>query len=306
MSVLTKIQESLSLKTSISLAAPMLVLIALAAVFLTYYQTNMMEDLTLEKARVAAQLGARMYGEKLDEAIDLGVLTVQDVFDRDYTPIEGYDFGEYPRYHTRYDFYTDHAVIRMQDEFLENPDFVFALGQDQRGYIPTHNSRYQKPITGDPAADLTRNRTKRIFDDPVGLAASKNTEEAVLVQEYQRDTGVTMWDVSAPIYVKGKHWGGFRLAVSMERVASRAQDLLLLLAAVFLLFAGSTVGAIIFIMNRAMKPVVELTDAANQISLGEGLDSPIHPASADEIGRLARSIDRLRISMRAAMGRLGE
>ena len=28
---------------------------------------------------------------------------------------------------------------------------------------------------------------------------------------YKRDTGEIMHDLSAPIYVKGKHWGGFRI-----------------------------------------------------------------------------------------------
>ena len=305
MSVMNKVKESLSLKTSISLAIPMLVLIVLAAIYLTNSQMDTMEELTLDKARVAAKLGARVYGEKLDAAIDLGVLTVQEVFSDDYQVIEGYDWGDTPRYHSKFDSYTDHAVLRMQDEFLENPDFVFAIGQDERGYIPTHNSRYQQQLTGDPEKDLAGNRTKRIFTDPVAVAVSENTE-SILVQEYNQDTAARLWDVSSPVYVKGKHWGAFRLAVSMERVAEKTQDLLYLLSGVFLIFAVATVAAIMAIMNRAMKPVVQLTASANQISLGEGLETPIEPATVDEIGRLARAIDRLRISMRAAMGRLGE
>jgi len=31
------------------------------------------------------------------------------------------------------------------------------------------------------------------------------------VQTYKRDTGEVMHDLSVPIYVDGKHWGGFRI-----------------------------------------------------------------------------------------------
>ncbi|MFX6035700.1 hypothetical protein ABTE74_20175, partial [Acinetobacter baumannii] len=32
-----------------------------------------------------------------------------------------------------------------------------------------------------------------------------------LLQTYKRDTGEVMHDLSVPIYVNGKHWGGFRV-----------------------------------------------------------------------------------------------
>lgn len=249
MRLLERIQESLSLRVAVYLAIPLLILTAVAAIYLTLHQSGMMRDLTLEKARVAAQVGARFYGLALDDAIDDGVLTVQDVFDRDYVVIEGYDWGQHPKYHTRYDFYTDNAVLLFQDEFLKHPDFVFAVGQDVNGYVPTHNSIYQKRVTGNLEIDLVANRSKRIFDDEVGLAAGKNKEPS-LTQVYKRDTGKSTWDVSSPIYVKGKHWGGFRLAVSMERVVQRQRSLLLLLGLTFAVLALTSVGAIFFLTDR--------------------------------------------------------
>ncbi len=33
----------------------------------------------------------------------------------------------------------------------------------------------------------------------------------VLVQTYRRDTGEVMHDLSVPIHLKGRHWGGFRM-----------------------------------------------------------------------------------------------
>jgi len=51
------------------------------------------------------------------------------------------------------------------------------------------------------------------------------------------------------------------------------------------------------------KPIVELTEAANRISLGE-LDVPITVASKDEIGTLGEALDRMRISLKQAIERL--
>lgn len=305
MSVVDTIRESLGIKITLKLAVLMIGLTAAAATAITVRQTQTMEDLTLEKARVAATIGARQYGDFFDNAIDGGQLTVADVFDRDYVEIKGYDFGGKPKYHTRYDAFTDRGILVFQDKFLDHRDFLFAVGVDENGYLPTHNTRFQKPVTGDAAQDLSGNRTKRKFDDPVGIAAARNTEPS-LVQVYQRDTGETMWDVSAPIFVKGKHWGGFRVAVSMQRISERMMALLGTLVAAFGLFAVVTLTAMYLVVRGAMKPVVALTEAARRIGVGEDLDTPIKSGEVDEIGKLTRSIDRLRLSMKAAMARLGE
>ncbi len=305
MSIVNAVRSSLSAKVSVTLAAVLLALTALAAVFITVQQTRIMEELTLEKARVAAALGARQYGDVLDAEIDGGALTVADVFDRRYEEIKGYSWGQHPKFHTRYDSIIEPAVLVFEDKFLEYDDFVFAVGVDENGYLPVHNTRYQQPLTGDFEKDLVGNRTKRMFDDAVGLVAAKNLEPSRL-QVYRRDTGEMMWDVSSPIYVKGKHWGGFRVGVSMERIAERKRGLLWALLGVFQVFAVVTIGTMYVVVRRAMKPVVALTHAADQISLGEGLETPIKPQSADEIGQLTKAIDRLRKSMHAAMSRLGQ
>jgi methyl-accepting chemotaxis protein len=58
-------------------------------------------------------------------------------------------------------------------------------------------------------------RNRRMFDDRVGLKAGRNTEP-FLLQVYRRDMGggefVLMKDLSAPLWVGGRHWGGLRLA----------------------------------------------------------------------------------------------
>jgi HAMP domain-containing protein len=299
------IKNSLSLKVSLTLAVVTLVLTTAVAFFITSRQTRAMEELTLNKGKLAAALGAQTYSAMLEDAIDNGYLTVDEVFDTRYEPIKGYDFAGKAKYHTRFDFYTDRVVLKFQDRFLESQDFVYAVGSDLNGYVPTHNTAYQRPLTGDATQDRLGNRTKRIFNDPVELAAASNREPS-LVQRYQAEDGPTLWDVSSPILVKGKHWGGFRVGVSALEIANHKGELVAALAATFTVLGLFTVGLIFLMIKRAMRPLEALATTAARISVGDGLEIPISPSSPDEVGRMAKALDRLRASLKAAMARLGE
>jgi methyl-accepting chemotaxis protein len=57
---------------------------------------------------------------------------------------------------------------------------------------------------------IINNRTKRIFNDPTGIHCGSHAE-SFLLQTYKRDTGEILHVLSVPIYVNGKHWGGFRI-----------------------------------------------------------------------------------------------
>ncbi len=148
----------------------------------------------------------------LREAIVSGRFTETGIFDDQYVPIPG---TSPQKYHTNYDTYLDETILEIEDEFLHKDDqVVFAVLVDRNGYLPTHNSKYTQPLTGDPEKDKAGNRTKRLFNDQVGLAAARNEKE-LLVQVYFRDTGEKIWDISAPVYVSGRHWGAFRIGYSM-------------------------------------------------------------------------------------------
>jgi HAMP domain-containing protein len=305
MSIFSVIRKSLAARVALMLAVVVLVLTGIATVVITVQQRQKLEEATLEKARLAAIIGAQQYGDLLETSIDSGALTVTDLFDRNYVLIKGYDWGKSPKYHSRFDSVTDRLVPKLLDKILENgQDFVFAIGIDDNGYIPTHNSKFSQPVTGNPEKDLVGNRSKRIANYGEGLAAAKNLEPSLL-QVYKRNTGETMWDVSSPIFVKGKHWGAIRVGISMERIAAAQRALAFTLIAVFAVFFAVTIGVMYAVLRRAMQPVVQLTAAAEQISLGEALETPIKSTSIDEIGMLTKAVDRLRSSMKAAMSRLG-
>ena len=304
MSTFSVIRKSLAAQVALMLAAVVLALTVIAAVVITVQQKRQMAEATLEKARVATAIGARQYGDLLESAIDSGALSVTDLFDRNYVLIKGYEWGKSPKYHSRFDSVTDRLVPKLLDQYLDDKDFVFAIGVDDGGYIPTHNSKFSQPVTGVPEKDLIGNRSKRIANYGEGLAAAKNLEPSLL-QVYKRNTGETMWDVSSPIFVKGKHWGALRVGVSMERIDAAQRALVFTLVGIFALFFVLTTGTMYIVLRRAMQPVVELTEKAEQISLGEALETPIKSTSIDEIGMLTKAVDRLRSSMKAAMSRLG-
>ncbi|MDX9698872.1 MAG: methyl-accepting chemotaxis protein [Rhodocyclaceae bacterium] len=144
----------------------------------------------------------------LESAIRSGQITEEALFDRNYRPIASTDPQ---KYNTRFDALTDRLFPAVQEAVLETDEhLVYAIGCDQRGYVPTHNKRFSQALTGDRAHDFVHNRTKRIFDDPVGRQCGAH-ELPFLIQTYRRDTGEIMHDISAPIHVNGRHWGGFRI-----------------------------------------------------------------------------------------------
>lgn len=305
--MLEAIKRRLSLKVSIVLAVITIPPMIAAAYLITAREAANLEQLAINSGKVAALAGAEMYGTALELGIDSGAITVGDLFEYKYEEIKGFDFGDSPRFHSKYDFYTDRVVLGFQDKILESsPDFLYAVGGDMNGYTPTHNGKFQKPLTGDRTKDPVGNRTKRKFWTEMHQNAAKNLVPT-LVQPYTRvDTGEKAWDVSSPIFVKGRHFGAFRVAVSLDSIAAHRRTLLYQLGVVFGFLAIVTIVFIFLMLRRSMRPLEHLATLASQISTGEGLDQPIKPTTSDEIGQMAKSLNRLRASLQAAMGRLGE
>ena len=152
-------------------------------------------------------------GRVLEQAVASGRIRPEDLFDRNYVPIPN---TRPQKYTTKFDALTDELFPPIQEPILDaNKEVVYAGAVDVNGYFPTHNKRYAQPLTGDEKKDLVGNRTKRIFDDPVGKRCVSH-EQPFLLQTYRRDTGEIMHDLSVPIYVQGRRWGAFRLGYRTE------------------------------------------------------------------------------------------
>ncbi len=300
------IKRKLSIKVSIFLAVITIPPMIAAAYLISSTQGAQLEKLTLESGTVAAMTGAKMYGMSLDAGIDAGFFTIGDLMNPTYEEIKGFDWGDNERFHTRYDAYCDRMIKMVQDKILDaSSDFSYAVGNDLTGYIPSHNARFEQSPTGDSVKDLVRYRAKRKLALPMHLAAARNLEP-VLIQAYLRDTGEQIWDVSSPIFVKGQHWGSFRIGVARDSLALHKHTLMLQLATAFLFLSTVTIGCIFLMLRRSMRPLEHLAMLASEISTGENLDKPITASSSDEIGQMGKSLNRLRGSLQSAMGRLGE
>ena len=147
-----------------------------------------------------------------EQAVDRGEITLEDLFDENYRPNPG---SNPPQFVTRFCDFTDRVLQDRLEKVLASSDRVaFCAAVDRNGYLPTHNRKYSQPPGADPAWNAAHCRNRRKFDDPVGLAAARNTEPFI-VQSYRRDMGggkaALMLDAAAPIIVKGRHWGALRL-----------------------------------------------------------------------------------------------
>ncbi|MDR6873249.1 methyl-accepting chemotaxis protein [Bosea sp. BE125] len=168
-------------------------------------------ELIATAMETAGQIGALF-----EQALARGELTMADLFDESYRPIAGSD----PLQHmTRFVGLTDRILPPIQEPLLaSNRRIVFCAAVDRNGFLPTHNQKYSQPQGRDTVWNNANCRNRRIFADRTGLAAARN-QKPFLLQTYRRDMGggqfLVMEDLSAPIRVKGRHWGGFRFGLSV-------------------------------------------------------------------------------------------
>jgi len=153
--------------------------------------------------------------ELFESKVKKGILKKEDIFDTNYIPIPN---TNPQKYHTKYDTIIENELQEILEETKEiltreairyKKQFLACAITDINGYAPIHLKALSQPETGDYQKDLAFSRHKRIYNDPVSLKSAQNTED-VLFQVYMRDTGVQNADISVPVYIFGRHYGGFR------------------------------------------------------------------------------------------------
>lgn len=292
--------------------ALMIVVLLPIQVIFSYFnvqaQQQDLEQSLLERVKSIAVVGATTIGKSLEDAIADGKLTNEQAFDQNYVKFFEFDPANYPeltddpriydKYRTAYDAFADANWLSIFDSHLTDPDILYAVASDINGYVPTHNSVFSTG-DGNPATD----RTKRIFNDPIGIAAARNTETTLQQAYLQTGTGATLWDISAPIYVNGEHWGAFRVGVQLAQNQARVQDatfravilssILLVLVAAFAWFLG----------NYITDPIERLTKASQAAASGD-LEARIEIPGRDEITILASAFTQMTTQLRDLIGSL--
>ncbi|MEL6342682.1 MAG: methyl-accepting chemotaxis protein [Myxococcota bacterium] len=169
---------------------------------------------------------ATAIGHLFEAAITDKTLSASDLFDRNYVPIQGTDPQQFM---TRFTRFTDAHLPAIQEAILKSDEqILFCAAVDNNGYLPTHNNVFSQPQKpGQPDWNAGHSRNRRIFNDRVGAAAGRNTQPCLL-QTYRRDMGggnfVMMKDISAPIFINGRHWGGFRIGYSIGYKKTATND----------------------------------------------------------------------------------
>jgi methyl-accepting chemotaxis protein len=148
-----------------------------------------------------------------ERAVADGAIPLADLFDAQYQPIRN---SNPQQFMTRHVAFTDRVLPPIQEAVLDFADkIVFCAAVDRNGFLPTHNLKFSKPQGRDPVWNAANCRNRRIFNDRTGLGAARNRHR-FLLQTYRRDMGggvfKLMKDISAPIMVQGRHWGGVRIA----------------------------------------------------------------------------------------------
>lgn len=162
----------------------------------------------------AVREAAAAVSAAFEAEIDSGRMSLNALFDQDYRAITG---SNPQQMMTRFVDMTDRVLPAIQEPLLNlSTRVVFCAAVDRNGFLPTHNRKFSQPQRPhDPTWNAANCRNRRIFADRVGLTAGQSTRPFCM-QAYRRDMGggqfAMMKDVSAPIIVQGRHWGGLRLA----------------------------------------------------------------------------------------------
>ncbi|CUH40788.1 Methyl-accepting chemotaxis protein 3 [Jannaschia seosinensis] len=158
-------------------------------------------------ARVAKQVE-----DALTDAVLSGRISTAALFDIGHIPIPGTNPAQHEARHLAV---TDRVVPPIIEAALTFDErVIFCAPCDRIGYIATHNKKFSRPQGPDPAWNAAHSRNRRIFTDRTGKKAGAN-RSPFLMQLYRRDMGeqgmVMMKDISVPIIIQGRHWGGLRL-----------------------------------------------------------------------------------------------
>jgi methyl-accepting chemotaxis protein len=159
---------------------------------------------------------SKMIAGLFEDALRKGEISEPELFDVNYVAIPETNPRQYRN--CALDF-LERSLPALQEPILEmDSAVVFSAAVDRNGYLPVHNRKYSQAQGKDPEWNNAHCRNRRIFDDLTGLMAGRNKQE-FLSQTYPRDLGggrlELIKDISAPIVVNGKHWGGLRMGAKI-------------------------------------------------------------------------------------------
>jgi methyl-accepting chemotaxis protein len=173
----------------------------------TAVSTDALTNPERELLAVANELAKRC-GETIEKWLAANEVSEERLWSALYYPIEKTDP---PKFNTDWDHLSDRDILPLEETVLARSSaIVYVVLTDRNGYVPSHNTRYAQTLTGNVSVDWSGNRTKRIFNNHVEIAASRSAAPFIF-QKYARDNGEMLEDLGVPIMVRGKQFGAVRL-----------------------------------------------------------------------------------------------
>ena len=206
----------MNLRNKVIIIIALCLILSVGAVVIINKIFDKTEDQLLRKCQIEALVGSRVMSTFMEMLIQTNQLTFEQIMDTEYVPIPGTDPIKYT---TKYDSIFDQTIQRVEDEFLNDEDVVFAILFDRNGYVPTHNSKYSRPEGKDRSLNLNYSRSKRNYaNTPEIREVLKYRGDGTVKYLYTRDTGEPIWNIGAPVMLRGKFWGAFLIGISLHRV----------------------------------------------------------------------------------------
>ncbi len=191
-------------------------ILCVAAIFLAFLAFNInnlsAQDQPLDEFDLEIKEWTQSCNQEIislfENYLSSGSLTLVQLFDSFYIPIPD---TEPPKYSTQYDKILEKSLQTILDSYLnKDKAIVYVMAVDKYGYLPAYNSKFSISHTGQREEEFKNNKIKRILNDRIGLAASKNTN-SYLIQLHLLDTGEEIMDFSVPLIVENRHWGAVRI-----------------------------------------------------------------------------------------------
>lgn len=225
------------------------------------------EEQLLQKCRIEALLGAKIINTFMELMVSTNQLTADQIMDTRYVPIEG---TSPQKYSTQYDAIFDKYIQKIEDEFLNDEDVVFSILIDKNGYVPTHNSKYSRPMGNDRNKNLLYSRSKRNFaDKPEIKQVLQYRGEGTVKYLYDRDTGESMWNIGAPVRFRDKHWGAYLVGISLHRIDIIKNQMVIITVTIMIIILSFTLLVIL-----AVIPQKYLVPQAKPETPGESGNTP--------------------------------
>jgi methyl-accepting chemotaxis protein len=160
---------------------------------------------------------AKRIASAFEAGIERGEIRLEQLMDENYREIPGTDPKQYL---SEYVTFTDRVLPPIQDPVQKSdPRIAFCVAWARSGYLPTHNPNYSHKQGPDPVWNNANCRNRRLFNDRNVQKIAANTKP-FLLQTYRRDMGggnfVLMKDLSSPIFIRGRHWGAFRMGFKLS------------------------------------------------------------------------------------------